>query len=63
MWGLPKLNIGALEIRIGFWGPLYDNYNKEPLNKISVSNIKAPIVSHLSLNLRPIPCRPLGVRV
>ena len=23
-------NIGALKNRIGFWGPLYDNYNKEP---------------------------------
>ena len=26
--GLPKLNIGALTIRIGFWGPSYYNYNK-----------------------------------
>ena len=24
------LNIGALIIRIGFWGPLYYNSNKEP---------------------------------
>ena len=23
--------IGALIIRIGFWGPLYSNYNKEPV--------------------------------
>ena len=23
-------NIGALRIRIGSWGPLYYNYNKEP---------------------------------
>ena len=22
--------IGALIIRIGFWGPLYDNYSEEP---------------------------------
>ena len=22
--------IGALQIRIGFWGPLYYNYNKDP---------------------------------
>ena len=22
--------IGALMIRIGFWGPLYDTYNQEP---------------------------------
>ena len=25
---------GALIIRIGFWGPLYNNYNKEPPNCI-----------------------------
>ena len=25
-------NIGALIIRLGFWGPLYYNYNKEPGN-------------------------------
>ena len=24
------VNIGALIIRIGLWGPLYYNYNKEP---------------------------------
>ena len=24
------LSIGALIIRIGFWGPVYYNYNKEP---------------------------------
>ena len=23
-------NVGALMIRIGFWGPVYYNYNKEP---------------------------------
>ena len=28
---LPVLsNIGALIIRIRFWGPVYHNYNKEP---------------------------------
>ena len=26
----PPDKIGALLIRIGFWGPLYYNYNKEP---------------------------------
>ena len=26
--------MGALLIRIGFWGPLYCNYNKEPQNNI-----------------------------
>ena len=25
-------HVGALIIRIGFWGPLYYNYNKEPAN-------------------------------
>ena len=29
-----EINTGALIIRIGFWGPLYDNYNKEPPPKI-----------------------------
>ena len=24
------INIGAFKIRIGFWGPLYYNYKKEP---------------------------------
>ena len=28
--GLEGLDIGALIIRIGFWGPLYYNDNKEP---------------------------------
>ena len=26
----PPSNIRALIIRIGFWGPLYHNYNQEP---------------------------------
>ena len=25
-----RLKLGALAIRIGFWGPPYYNYNKEP---------------------------------
>ena len=29
-----RFTIGALIIRIGFWGPLYYNYNKEPQNSI-----------------------------
>ena len=28
--GFYNVNIGALIIRIGFWGPLYYNCNKEP---------------------------------
>ena len=27
--GHPNPNAGTLIIRIGFWGPLYYNYNKE----------------------------------
>ena len=29
-----KGNIGALIIRIGFWGPVHYNYKKEPTRKI-----------------------------
>ena len=29
--GLGGLNIGALRNRLGFWGILYHNHNKEPL--------------------------------
>ena len=28
------LNLGALVSRIGFWGPFYYNYNKDPQNSI-----------------------------
>ena len=38
-WG-SDLHIGALIIRVGFWGPLYHNYNKEP-PKIVLVIIKA----------------------
>ena len=27
---IERITIGALVRRIGFWGPLYYNYNKEP---------------------------------
>ena len=30
-WFQGEGNMGALIIRIGFWGPLYYTYNKEPL--------------------------------
>ena len=33
-------NIGALIIRIGFWGPLYYNYKKEP--QTSIGNYVGP---------------------
>ena len=36
-------NMGALIIRIGFWGPLYYNCNKEP-PKIVWVIMKAPIL-------------------
>ena len=32
--GFEEINIGALIIRIGFGGPLYYSYNKEPQNSI-----------------------------
>ena len=40
--------IGALIIRLGFWGPLHYNYNKEPPKLVFVI-IKAP-----TLNLNPL---------
>ena len=36
------LNIGALIIRIGFWGPLYYNHNKEHQN--SIGNYSGPYI-------------------
>ena len=32
--GQQRGTIGALIIRMGFWGPLYHNYNKEPQDSI-----------------------------
>ena len=32
-------NAGALTIRIGFWGPLYYSYNKEPQNSIVANDL------------------------
>ena len=29
--------VGALIIRIGFWGPFYCNYNQEPQNSVGIS--------------------------
>ena len=31
---VPWPNVGALIIRIGFWGPICYNYNQEPQNNI-----------------------------
>ena len=36
-----KDNIGAFIIRIGFWGPFYYNYHKEP-PKIALVILQAP---------------------
>ena len=41
----PSSNIGALIIRIGFWGPLYYIYNKEPPQN-SIGNYLGPYSSH-----------------
>ena len=45
MGPMTKDTIGALIIRIGFWGPLYHKYNKE-LPKIISVIIGDPIVSY-----------------
>ena len=37
-------NVGALIIRIGFWGPLYYNYDKEPQN--SIGNYLGPYIKY-----------------
>ena len=37
------VDIGALIIRIGFWGPLYYNYSKEP-PKHSIGNYLGPYI-------------------
>ena len=39
--------IGALNIRIGFWGPSYSNYNKAPQN--SIGNYFGPYITPQSL--------------
>ena len=44
------VNIGALIIRIGFWGPLYYNYNKEP-PKMVLEIIKALYYPELHLSI------------
>ena len=66
---LATFNIrGALVIRIGFWGILYFDYNKEPQNPIL--SIKAPIVGLTprpewirGLNHLFLPVMGLGFRV
>ena len=46
--GLLTGNIGALAIRIGFWGPLYFNYNKDPPQKKIVEVINGNYQSRYS---------------
>ena len=41
--GFKVNNIGALIIRMGFWGPLYYNYNREPPQN-SVGNYLGPYI-------------------
>ena len=36
LWFKLQLNIGAIILRIGFWGPLYFTQNKEPQNSIAI---------------------------
>ena len=51
-----RLNIGALLIRIGFWGPLDYSNNKEPHNNIG--NYGGPDITVLdsgSLTIAPLP--------
>ena len=40
---LQTTNIGVLMVRIGFWGPLYYNYNKEP-PKNSIANYQGSYI-------------------
>ena len=43
-------NVGALIIRIGFWGPFYYNYNKGP--PITIGDYLRPyIISQIALGL------------
>ena len=41
-----EANVGALIIRIGFWGPLYYNYNKEPSQNSIDNYLRPPILLH-----------------
>ena len=50
--------MGALIIRIGCWGPLYYNYNKEPQNSIGnyfglyiMRRLRAGALKHLSAGI------------
>ena len=44
-----EINTGALIIRIGFWGPLYDNYNKEPPQN-SIGIYLGPYCVHIHIH-------------
>ena len=39
---LQVYNIGASRIRTGFWGQLFDNYNKNPPPPNSIGNYLGP---------------------
>ena len=53
--GTERINIGALMIRMGFWGPRYHSYNKEPQNGIS-SYFGAYITDPLAPSASVPPC-------
>ena len=46
-------NIGALAIRIGFWGLLYYNYNKEPPEIVLVFFCAPLLRTSLRHSVRP----------
>ena len=45
--GTQAPNIGAFTFRIGFWGPLYYNYNKEPpkIVLVAISAATLPVIT------------------
>ena len=47
-------NIGALIIRIGFWGPLYYNHNMEPTKINSTGNYLGPYIIGFRLGSFPV---------
>ena len=46
-WTLRSCTIGALIIRIGFWGIFYYIYNKEPPPHHSIGNYAGPYIRGL----------------
>ena len=46
-------NIGPLIIRIGFWGPLYYNYKKEPPPTLLLVIVKGPVLVQVCVERIP----------